>query len=269
MNLMRTCSKISFMLLMMGVAVAQPAPKTDSSTALQPVALPKGMAAVEPAALDLIRNMSKTLAAAKTIEFDSVVQAEFPSIDGIPVIYTTGAHVAMQRPNKFDVKVTGNGPDHEILYNGKQLFAYMSQANVVAVADSPDTIDAAAAFAYEKAGLFFPGDDLILSNPFEHIIRGITDAFIVGKTKLIGGVETNIVVMAGNNLQGQIWIGTKDNLPYMASWVYVADKARPRTTLTYKDWKLDAAIPAATFDAGRFAKALVTEFSHPTAAATK
>jgi outer membrane lipoprotein-sorting protein len=55
----------------------------------------------------------------------------------------------------------------------------------------------------------------------------------------------------------------------MASWVYMADKSRPRTTLTYKNWKLNGQIPASHFDANRFSKALVTEFSHPTAAASK
>ena len=268
MNLIRKLSALSVVLLASTISQAQTAPKQDNPTQAQ-LTLPKGMAAVEPAAIELIRSMTKTLSAAKSLEFDSVVQAEFPSIDGIAVMYLTGAHIAMQRPNKFDVKVTGNGPDHEILYNGKQLFAYMPANNVVAVADSPDTIDATAAFAYEKAGLYFPGDDLILSNPFEHVTRGMTDAFVVGKTKLVGGVETNIVVMAGNDMQGQIWIGAKDNLPYMASWVYTADKSRPRTTLTYKNWKLNGQIPASTFDAGRFSKALVTEFSHPTAPAAK
>lgn len=268
MNLLHKLTALTAMLLTSTISLAQSAPKQETSAQTQ-LTLPKGMVAVEPAALELIRSMTQTLAAAKSLEFDSIVQAEFPSIDGIAVMYLTGAHIAMQRPNKFDVKVTGNGADHEILYNGKQLFAYMPENNVVAVANSPDTIDATAAFAYEKAGLYFPGDDLILSNPYEHVTRGITDAFIVGKTKLVGGVETNIVVMAGNEMQGQIWIGAKDNLPYMASWVYIADKTRPRTTLTYKNWKLNSQIPASSFDADRFSKALVTEFSHPTAAAAK
>lgn len=268
MNLIRKLSVLTAILIASTISQAQTVPKQDSPPVTQ-LTLPKGIPAVEPAAIELIRGMTNTLAAAKSLEFDAVVQAEFPSIDGIAVMYLTGAHMAMQRPNKFDVKITGNGPDHEVLYNGKQLFAYVPTNNVVAVADSPDTIDATAAFAYQKAGLYFPGDDLILSNPFEHVTRGMTDAFVVGKTKLVGGVETNIIVMAGNDMQGQIWIGVKDKLPYMASWVYLGDKSRPRTTLTYKNWKLNGQIPASTFDASRFSKALVTEFSHPVAPAAQ
>ena len=268
MKLIRKLTVLTVMLLASSISQAQTAQKQDTS-AHAPLTLPKGMAAVEPAALELIRGMTKTLSAAKSLEFDSVVQAEFPSIDGIAVMYLTGAHIAIQRPNKFDVKITGNGADHEILYNGKKVYAFVPQHNVVAMADAPDNIDATAAFLYEKAGMFFPGDDLILSNPFEHLIRGVTDAFVVGKTKLVGGIETNIVVMASNDMQGQIWIGAKDNLPYMASWVYITDKSRPRTTLTYKNWKLNGQISASSFDASRFSKALVTEFAHPTAAAAK
>ncbi len=251
-------------LITLGVAYAQPA-QVGASQTKQQSSLPIGMPAVEPAAMALLQTMSNTLGPAKTLQFDTIVQSDYPSIDGIQVVYTTAARVAMQRPNKFDVLVSGNGPSHEILYNGKKIFAHVPDRNIVAESDCPDTIDSAAAFAYEKAGLFFPGDDLILSNPFEHLTRGLTDAFVVGKTKLIGGVETNIVVLAGNNLQGQLWIGVKDNLPYMATWSYLGDKSRPRTTLTYKNWKLNAPIPASTFDASRFAQALVTEFSHPEA----
>ena len=227
--------------------------------------LPKGMTAIEPAALDLLKAMTNKLSAAKSMQFEALVQSEFPSIDGLPVIYSTAAKVALQRPNKFDVVVWGDGPSSEVLFNGKQLFAYSPEKNLVAVSNSPNTIDEAAKFAYEKAGLFFPGDDLILSNPYEHLTQGLTDAFVVGKTKLVGGVETNVIVMAGRQLQGQIWIGAKDNLPYMASWIYLGDKSLPRTTLQYKNWKLNGSIPDARFDASRFAKALVIEFAQPDA----
>jgi hypothetical protein len=227
--------------------------------------LPKGMTAIEPAALDLLKAMTDKLSAAKSMQFEALVLSEFPSIDGIPVIYSTAAKVALQRPNKFDVVVWGDGPSSEVLFNGKQLFAYSPEKNLVAVSNAPSNIDEAAKFAYDKAGLFFPGDDLILSNPYAHLTQGLTDAFIVGKTKLVGGVETNVIVMAGRQLQGQIWIGAKDNLPYMASWIYLGDKSLPRTTLQYKNWKLNSSIPETRFDAGRFSKALTIEFAQPDA----
>lgn len=227
--------------------------------------LPKNMKAIEPEALNLLKQMTQTLSAAKTIQFESIVQSEFPSIDGIPVIYTTAANIALQRPNKFDVVVKGDGPSNEILFNGKKLFAYSPEKNLVAMSDSPDSIDAAAQFAYEKAGIFFPGDDLVLSNPYEHLTAGLTDAFITGKSKLIGGVETYSIVMAGRELQGQVWIGVKDHLPYMASWIYLGDKARPRTTLVYKNWKIDSLVSPERFNSNRFSKAIVTEFAQPSA----
>jgi len=248
----------------LGGALAQTAPSKRPESSPRP-SLPKGIKAIEPEALSLIKQMTQTLSAAKSIQFDSIVQSEFPSIDDIPVIYTTAANIALQRPNKFDVIVWGDGPSNEILFNGSKLYAYSPEKNLVAVTDCPDTIDAAAQFAYEKAGIFFPGDDLVLSNPYEHLTAGLTDAFITGKSKLIGGVETYSIVMAGRELQGQVWIGVKDHLPYMASWIYLGDKARPRTTLTYKNWKINAPIAASRFNSGRFSKAVTTEFAQPNA----
>jgi len=248
----------------LGIASAQSANSNRPEAPKRPQ-LPKGMTAIEPAALELLKTMTDKLAAAKSMQFEALVLSEFPSIDGIPVIYSTAAKVALQRPNKFDVVVLGDGPSSEVLFNGKQLFAYSPEKNLVAVTNAPCNIDEAAKFAYDKAGLFFPGDDLILSNPYAHLTQGLTDAFIVGKTKLVGGVETNIIVMAGRQLQGQIWIGAKDNLPYMASWIYLGDKSFPRTTLQYKNWRLNSSIPETRFDASRFSKALTIEFAQPDA----
>ena len=246
----------------LSTASAQTASSNRPEAAKRPQ-LPKGMMAIEPEALELLKAMTDKLSAAKSIQFEALVQSEFPSIDGLPVIYSTAAKVSLQRPNKFNVVVWGDGPSSEVLFNGKKLFAYSPKKNLVAVTDSPDTIDEAAKFAYDKAGLFFPGDDLILSNPYAHLTQGLTDAFIVGKTKLVGGVETNVIIMAGRQLQGQIWIGARDNLPYMASWIYLGNKSLPRTTLQYKNWKLNASIPAARFNAERFSKALTIEFAQP------
>lgn len=264
---MRSLSKFASVLIscfVLSVASAQSSGDNRPEAPKRPQ-LPKGMTAIEPAALDLLKAMTTKLSAAKSMQFEALVQSEFPSIDGLPVIYSTAAKVALQRPNKFDVVVWGDGPSSEVLFNGKKLFAYSPEKNLVAVSDCPDTIDEAAKFAYDKAGLFFPGDDLILSNPYEHLTQGLTDAFVVGRTKLVGGVETNVIVMAGRQLQGQIWIGVKDNLPYMASWIYLGDKSLPRTTLQYKNWKLNTSIPETRFDASRFSKALTVEFAQPDA----
>lgn len=251
-------------LSLLGVALAQNNSSKRPESSPRP-SLPKNMKAIEPEALNLLKQMTQTLSAAKTIQFEAVVQSEFPSIDSIPIIYTTTANVALKRPNKFDVVVKGDGPSSEILFNGKKLFAYSPEKNLLAVSESPENIDAAAQFAYDKAGIFFPGDDLVLSNPYEHLTAGLTDAFIAGKSKLIGGVETYSIVMAGRELQGQIWIGVKDHLPYMASWIYLVDKAHPRTTLVYKNWKIDTLISPERFNSNRFAKAVVTEFAKPNA----
>ena len=249
---------------LLGGALAQTNTSKRPESSPRP-SLPKNIKPIEQEALSLLKQMTQTLSSAKTIHFESVVQSEFPSIDGIPVMYTTAANIALQRPNKFDVVVKGDGPSNEILFNGKKLFAYSPEKNLVAVSDSPDSIDGAAQFAYEKAGVFFPGDDLVLSNPYEHLTAGLTDAFIAGKSKLIGGVETYSIVMAGRELQGQVWIGVKDHLPYMASWIYLGDKARPRTTLVYKNWKIDSLISPERFNSNRFSKAVVTEFALPNA----
>ena len=111
-SFMHSLSKIIAVLVsccILSIASAQSAGGNRPEAPKRPQ-LPKGMTAIEPAALDLLKAMTDKLSAAKSMQFEALVLSEFPSIDGIPVIYSTAAKGALQRPNKFDVVVWGDGP---------------------------------------------------------------------------------------------------------------------------------------------------------------
>jgi hypothetical protein len=223
---------------------------------------PKQIPAIEKGALDIIKQMSTTLASAKTLQFQARVQSDAPSIDGIPVIYTSNSDFAVQRPNKMAVITSGQGLPSELIYDGKSIVAITPNTEIVAFSKAPGNIDDMAEYIFKKAGLYFPGGMILLSDPYTSLTGDMRAAFIVEKTKLVGGVETDVIVLAGSGMEGQFWIGSKDKLPYMISMIYTKEPNRPRVTIQFSDWKVNATIDSQRFDTAKIANAIKVDFAH-------
>ncbi len=222
---------------------------------------PKEIPAIEQNALDLVKKMSDTLAKAKTLQFQARVQSEAPSLDGISVIYTSNSAFSVQRPNKLAVLRSGQGNPSELIYDGKSVVAITPQIDIVAHSEAPATIDEMAEFVFQKAGIYFPGGMILLSDPYSNITGDLRAAFVVGKSTLVGGVETDVVVLAGSGVEGQFWIGSQDKLPYMMTMVYSKEPNRPRVTVEYKDWKVNQPIESARFNTEKVANAIKVDFA--------
>lgn len=237
----------------LGSALAQSAPLLQSP--------PKQLPAIEQGALDIVKAMSTKLASSKTLQFQVRVQSEAPSVDGITVVYTSNTEFSLQRPNKLAVLSSGQGMPSELIYDGKSVVAITPRTEIVAFSQAPSNIDEMANFIFQKAGIYFPGGMILLSDPYANITGDLRAAFIVEKSKLIGGVETDVVVLAGSGIEGQFWIGTQDKLPYMMTMIYSKEPNRPRVTLEFKDWKVNQTIDAKRFDVEKVANAIKVDFA--------
>ncbi len=202
---------------------------------------------IEPAALALVKAMSDRLAAAKTMSFTALATYESPDRTGQPLAYTTLSDVTLQRPDKLKVITPGDGPRTEFYYNGKTVQAFEPAAKLVATADAPDTIDAMLRAAFQHAAIYFPFTDLVVSDPLKVIGENLRIAFVVGKSTVVGGVPTDIVVLVGPFAHVQLWIGSEDKLPRMARAIFLGDPAHYRHTVQLSDWKIDPALPADAF----------------------
>ena len=193
----------------------------------------------EPAAMALLKAMTDRLAAAKTMSFTAVTTYESPDRTGLPLLYLTRSDVTMQRPNKLKVITLGDGPRNEFWYDGKTVQAYEPAAKLVAVVDAPDTIDAMLRAAFLHAAIYFPFTDLVVSDPMKMIEERLKVAFVVGKSAIVGGVATDIIVLVTDLAHVQLWIGSEDKLPRMMTAIFPEDPARLRHTVLLTNWKLD------------------------------
>ena len=218
---------------------------------------------VEPAAMALVKAMADKLAAAKSMSFTAFTIFESPDRTGLPLAYTTLSQVTVQRPNKLKVISPGDGPRTEFYYDGKTVNAYEPAAKLVATVDAPDTIDAMLRAAFQRAAIYFPFTDLIVSDPMAAIAENLRVAFVVGKSTVVGGVTTDIVVLVGKFAHVQLWIGSDDKLPRMARAIFLEDPARYRHTVQLSDWKIDPPLAADTFTFNAPADTIRIPFAPP------
>ena len=125
-----------------------PAPPSRPETALAPI--------MEPRALDRLKRMSATLSAAKAVTYRSRSTVEVPANTGQFVTLFATSDVALQRPNKLRVHVTGEVPNFDFYYNGTTITAFAPQKQVYSVANAPATIDATLKFIWTKLGFSSP-----------------------------------------------------------------------------------------------------------------
>ncbi len=222
---------------------------------------------LEAKAIDLLKAMGERLAAARSMAFTAAVTYEAPSRLGPALAYTTISEVLMQRPDKLRVITLGDGPASEFYYDGKTMTAYSPAENLIAVAAAPPTIDAALKAAFESAAIYFPFADAVLADPYRNIAEGLTNAFYIGQSKVVGGTVTDMLAYVNDAVFVQIWIGADDKLPRMLRAVYRDDPLRLRHQMELANWKLDPVVPADAFATTKAATAVAMTFAHPDAKA--
>jgi len=199
--------------------------------------------------------------------FTADVSYESPTRQGPPLVYATQSEVTMVRPNKLRVISPGDGPASEFYYDGKIMLAYAPAENLVAVADAPATIDATLEAAFDRAGIYFPFTDVIVTDPYKDLSDGLTLAYYVGQSHVIGGITTDIVAYVTNRVFIQAWIGADDKLPRILRAIYLDDKLQQRHILVLSNWKLNPEVAADAFGTPAAAAAAThMNFDHPTAA---
>ena len=250
-----------------GVAAQTPAGGgKQARPAAKKMTKPVDKPALEPRAVDLLKASSARLAAAGGMSFTATVSYEYPSRLGPAIVYTSRYDVRMQRPDRLRVVNLGDGPVSEFYLDGKTMTAFAPAENLAAVAEAPPTIEAALKQAFEKAAIFFPFTDLLLPDPYAAMADGTKLAFVIGPSALVGGVKTDMIAWANDDVFLQMWIGADDKLPRRIRAIYRADPLRLRHDMELSNWQLDPVLATDAFVSPKAQAAQRMEFAHPVAA---
>lgn len=243
----------------------QAAPPAAAAPAEPPARHLSPRVELEPRAMAILKGMCDRLTAARSLSFNAVATYESPARTGHPLAYATAFQVLMQRPNRLRVLMPGDGPPSEFYYDGARMVAYAPQEGLAAVADAPPTIDAMLKQAFDRAGIYFPFTDLIVSDPCKDLSEGLVIAFVVGQSKVVGGTTTDVIALANRQVQGQLWIGAEDKLPRLFRATFFEDPAVFRHAVAFSDWQIDPAVPADAFASAAANQARPMAFARPDA----
>jgi hypothetical protein len=240
-------------------------PAKKKTTQNNKPAMTEAKPVLEPKAIELLKAASSCLSAAHSMSFTAVVTYESPSRLSIPLAYTTKSDVILQRPDKLRVITSGDGPPSEFYYDGKIMMAYAPAEDLVAVADAPPTIDETMEVAYHTAAIYFPFDDVIVSDPYKDIGEDLRRAFYIGQSTVVGGTTTDIVAYDSGGVFVEIWIGAEDKLPRMLRAIFVDDPLRLRHQLELSNWQINLTVPADVFGSAKATAAKRIKFARPDA----
>ncbi len=198
-------------------------------------------AAIAPAALDILKGMSDTLAKANSLSSKIRRAFDEPAANGQPLFYMIDSNISLQRPDRLKVVVLGDGPPSEFYYDGKEFAVYLPASNMIAVETAPPRLEEMLEAAYDKAGIYFPFVDFIIADPYTAITEKLTSAFVVGRSNAVGGTTTDVVAISNPDFQAQLWIGAKDRLPRLV-WITPANgKEKSRSMIEFSNWEINPA----------------------------
>ncbi|MFM0073873.1 DUF2092 domain-containing protein [Paraburkholderia sediminicola] len=262
--------RIAFIVLGLALSAGGYAQQTHHTSKAAAKAVAKNVApafkpGLEPRAVDILKEACARLAAARSMSFTAVVSYESPSRLGPPLVYSTRSEVTMQRPDKLKVVTLGDGPPSDFYYDGKTMTAFAPVEKLAAVADAPPTIDAALQTAFDSGAIYFPFTDVIVADPYKDIADGLTTAFYIGQSNVVGGTTTDMVAYVNGDVFIQIWIGAQDKLPRRIYAIYLNDRARLRHVLELSNWQLDISVPSDAFAAADASGAARIAFARPDA----
>jgi len=143
------------------------------------------------------------------------------------------------------------------------MMAFAPAENLVAIADAPPTIDQALQAAYDNADIYFPFDDVIVSDPYKDIAEGMQQAFYIGQSQVFAGTTTDMVAYVTQGVFVQAWIGAEDKLPRMLRAVYLDDPLQLRHGLELSNWQLDLDVPPDAFGSSKAGSATRIKFARP------
>src|SRR5262245_29407907 len=253
--------------LVMGVVAAfaagQTAAPTPKPAAKKRAAKPAPPPVFDPKAMDVLKASCDKLAAAGSMSFTATAAYEVTSLAGPPIIYGRIYEATLQRPDKLKVITLGDGPVTEFYDDGKVMMSFHPAENLVAVTDAPLTIDAALKTYYDVAGAYFPFTDVIVKDPWKDIADGLTTAFYLGESMLVGGTTTDVIAYEAYGVFIQMWIGKEDKLPRMARAMFYDDPLNLRHSVQFSNWQLNPSFAQDGFTTAKASGADRIAFRNP------
>jgi hypothetical protein len=224
---------------------------------------------IDPKADDILKQMCKTLADAKSITFDVHNTADEILPSGQVVQVARNQKISLRRPDRCASAVIGDREEMKFAYDGKQVVMYNVQGKTWSSVDAPASVDETMDMLASKYGMALPLVDLVFSDPYKDLTARVRSGEYLG-TGYVLDTKCHHLAFRQDSVDWQIWI--EDGPNPVARKIVITQKempTRPVLTSIISNWNLKAEIPDDTFNLKPPADAKKVDFSVPAPAQPK
>lgn len=224
----------------LGLYLLAPIPPALAQTGTPPApeaAAPKPVK--EQAALDLLKQVSDKLAAARSFSVSVRDLREVATTPGQMMTLVTDARFLVQRPNRLRVEAVVGTADTLMIYDGTTFAVLDKTKNFYATAAAPATLDDMLETVGRKHGIHLAVSDFLVADPYALLSKGLVNAYVAGDA-LLDGVLTKQAVFSAPGIEFQIWIDPATSLPKLMTEAYLGGRRPVNFLIEFDSWNLDA-----------------------------
>ena len=227
------------------LAIALAAPSAFAQTAPAGAAQPAANA-VNPAAIQALKDMGTYLMTLKRFEVSTEVTGETVLADGQKLQHTATADMDVVRPNKIRVLMKSARNERQLVYDGKTLSLYPPAQKYYGTLELEGTLGDVIERLEGQYGMQIPLDDLFrFGTPAAQFDR-IESAMNAGQDFVDGDLCDHYAFRSGK-VDWQIWIAAGSQpLPRKLVITTRTDEARPQSVQSF-DWNLKPTFKDAVF----------------------
>ena len=195
----------------------------------------------EQQAMDILQNMSRTLAKAEQLSVTFTSSYDAPQENGQMIEFMARREIQIKRPDKLRVdKLRSDGDQFLLVFDGKQVTTSNLTENVYAMADKAGTVDEAVKYLVGVLQTPLPLARLLLTSLPEDMERLVEEIEYV-ELNMLSDVPTDHLAARTRDVDFQIWIARgKQPLPRRIVITYKNFEGKPQFRTDFTDWDLTA-----------------------------
>ena len=185
----------------------------------------------------ILKKMTEYVAAQKAISFDYNATLDVVTTEDQKLSLASSGTVTLNRPNKIRATRNGGFSNVEMLYDGKQLTLSGKETKVYTQVDFDGTLDQLIDELKDTHKRPLPAADLLLTNSYDELMDGVTDAKDLG-SGLMNGVECDWLAFRKKEVDMQIWVA-RGEFPYPCRFSITSKtvKGSPQYTIQMSNWQ--------------------------------
>ncbi|MCG7360398.1 DUF2092 domain-containing protein [Roseomonas sp. ACRSG] len=221
---------------------SDPAPPAASPAPVLPAPAPASPAGLSDEADQLLRAMSRGLAAAPSLAVELTVLREVALADGRTASLLSDITLAIRRPDRLRADIRGDAVLADVYYDGRKVTVHAIPQQVFAEEPAPASLDQAVPLLEDQLGVPLELGTLLVSDPYARLAPG-TSGEVVSSTEISGHPAWHLILQSGP-VAWELWVAQADlPLPLMVS----VNRDGRRTLLRFDAWRIGPSIDESFF----------------------